>query len=505
MVEQLFCKQRVGCSNHPAGSKFEMKSILKIFQNFLKFFYEKKVFFSEKNGKILVKKILGKYEIFCEGFLESGGYVNALWRKFLRKLPKDFQPRRVLLLGLGGGGVVKEIFKNFPNCYLAAVEYDDQMVKIAKETFLKNINLKSCQIFTMDAALFVKKPQKPFDLILIDIFKGSTPSPLLKSDEFLESVKLLLAKNGYLLVNFFRHLNEFLPFFEKFFYLYKKTKFWFNQLAIFKNFPLKNFLNKEQSLAFLSSKVRNSKRMKIVGEEGIYGIQRDFLFFYVEKYVSFLEPKIEKGNKPKIVIWEPLNSPCIFSKWLKFPFVFFPKKIGIFHLKEENYWKEWSLNCQRNRKKFLTKGNYEIFKTDLQNFLFFYEKSGQLEFFFRFFIKKLLNFYSKTQRENVNFLLAKDKKKEEILAGLAFVDFLDISLSKYLISFLNKSARKTPAGIGLIDFWFKHCLLKKISFLDFGVLWTWGNPKSWKGFSNFKRQFNLYEITFSKVYFKILI
>lgn len=476
--------------------------MLKIFKNLSKFFYEKEVYFSPKNGKIVLKKFLGTLELFSNGFLQSGPYVTNLWRKVFKKISKNFQPKIVLWLGLGGGGGVKESLKFFKKAKVIAIDYDPVMIDIAQKFFLKKVSLDRCQILLADAFEFVQFFQKPVDLILVDLFLGTKPSPILKSEVFLENLKRLLKKEGYLVVNFFRHQKEFSKYFEKYFGLLQNISFWFNKISIYKTF-LEQFLNPEQSLIFLRSKIKNAKKEKIVGKE-IFGLQKDFGFFRLEKYVSVKEPEISSFGKPKIVIWQRIGNLKPQSGWFKIPFKFLTKKIGVVPLKE-NYFQNWSLHHQHHLKRWLKKKDFDIVRTSLEKFLFFYDKSKHVDFIFRWGIKNVLRFHYQAHPENLNFFLVLKKPENKVVGGLAVLDYPDISQSFYLISFLSEEGKKNSVGVGLFDFWHKISLAKNLKFLNFGILWKEGDPKSWQGFSNFKKKFGVYEIFYTDICFKILI
>jgi len=69
--------------------------------------------FSPKNGLIKVRKFFYGYEVVAGGCFQSGWYVTALWRKMLKEVPLDHKVKTVLMLGLGGGGVLRKCGRNF--------------------------------------------------------------------------------------------------------------------------------------------------------------------------------------------------------------------------------------------------------------------------------------------------------------------------------------------------------------------------------------------------------
>ena len=105
--------------------------------------------------------------------------------------------------------------------------------------------------------------------------------------------------------------------------------------------------------------------------------------------------------------------------------------------------------------------------------------------------------------KNIDYLLAAEKSTGNIFAGLATLDLPSISQSIHHNAFLDHTMPHSSVGTGLVDHWFQSCIQKNIRFLNFGVFWSKGQLKSWKGFSNFKSQFGIQIIKFPKILFKI--
>jgi len=111
----------------------------------------------------------------------------------------------------------------------------------------------------------------------------------------------------------------------------------------------------------------------------------------------------------------------------------------------------------------------------------------------------------KYDSENLRLYATRDKKDKNIFAGLATVNHPDISLSRNFISFIDKNSTRGSAGYRMIDRWHKDCLDQGLNFLDFGIIWKKDDPKSWQGYSNFKRQFNPYIIRYPRSLFRIVM
>ena len=138
---------------------------------------------SKYNGKVLVKRSwgLGTY-LEVGGLTQSGGILNTIWRTALRKVyRKGLSVKSCLVLGLGGGTVVKWIRKYWPEAVITAIDIDPVMVELGKKYLgLKDVDIK------MGNALDFKK--RGFDLVIIDTYCGDNFPPGFESDDFIKSL-----------------------------------------------------------------------------------------------------------------------------------------------------------------------------------------------------------------------------------------------------------------------------------------------------------------------------
>lgn len=128
-------------------------------------------------------------------------YTKALFVAFYAA-PK---PRRILMIGLGGGAVPRAIRKVFPDVEIESVELDPAVAKVAGSYFGFSGDERS-RVHIDDGRLFVRKQVRAgakFDIILIDAFeKASIPEHML-TKEFLIEVKALLSPGGVVAANTF--------------------------------------------------------------------------------------------------------------------------------------------------------------------------------------------------------------------------------------------------------------------------------------------------------------
>ena len=56
-----------------------------------------------------------------------------MWNNAFKRIPKDFKAKNILILGLGGGNIIKLLQKRHPKANINVVEWDEVMIDIAKK------------------------------------------------------------------------------------------------------------------------------------------------------------------------------------------------------------------------------------------------------------------------------------------------------------------------------------------------------------------------------------
>ena len=117
------------------------------------------------------------------------------------------EPERVLVLGLGGGVIPREMHHYFPAIEIDVVEIDPEIPLIAKRFFGFREDDK-LRVHIDDGRMFIKKqlrldPIPKYDLIILDAFNSDYIPFHLMTKEFLEEVKGVLAEDGVVIANVF--------------------------------------------------------------------------------------------------------------------------------------------------------------------------------------------------------------------------------------------------------------------------------------------------------------
>ncbi len=437
--------------------------------------------------------------------------MQAVFRGMLRLLPRGLTPRKILVLGLGAGGCVPVIQKRFPGVHLVALEYDDVMVALAKATYLREAKEGSVEIIVGDIRETLPRLAMEFDVILVDVFCGSKVAPVLSTKEVLEELSRLLTSRGYLLVNLFREREPVSKTIEDVFCLHTTKRVRYNDIGLFRHQGMgrpgeelpQGFQDREQSRFYLEA-LNPSTSTQIIQEHGMLGLRTRIGPVWVDRCVSSHEPSVSPTRHIRLISWQPTEGSQ-FPGWWRIPDPFACRFLkGVAILESPTYWTLWSSHAKRHRKKFLERDQYEIQEVDLQTFADAYHATKFLGPVTRRTFIRVLRYHLASHAEHVHLTVVRRLSDKRILSGLATIDYPDISQSTHVIAFIHRDAQGTSVGVGLIDQWFRRCLDHQIRFLNFGILRGPRDPRSWQGYTDFKRQFHLIEILYPRPVFRIV-
>jgi spermidine synthase len=113
-----------------------------------------------------------------------------------------FQPRpkRLVLIGLGGGSLIKFCYYRLPGTQLTAVELDPNVIAF-RDTFLLPPDDSRLQVLEADGAEFLENTEKGIDALLVDAFDKTGFAPSLANREFFDNAYAKLSGNGVLVIN----------------------------------------------------------------------------------------------------------------------------------------------------------------------------------------------------------------------------------------------------------------------------------------------------------------
>ena len=117
------------------------------------------------------------------------------------------QPKRMLVLGLGGGVIPRDMRHYFPDAEIDVVDIDPEIPQVAKEFFGFSEDDK-LKVHVDDGRMFIKKqlrrnPVPRYDIIILDAFNGDYIPFHLMTREFLQEVKGVVDDDGVVVANVF--------------------------------------------------------------------------------------------------------------------------------------------------------------------------------------------------------------------------------------------------------------------------------------------------------------
>jgi spermidine synthase len=117
-------------------------------------------------------------------------------------------PERVLMLGLGGGSLVKFLLDQCSDCRVDAVEKRPKIVEVAREYFHLPQDQR-LSVHVEDALQFLEAPRTDlYDLIAVDLHDSHGMAPVVQRTEFFPCCHNWLAADGMLVINLWYGSNE---------------------------------------------------------------------------------------------------------------------------------------------------------------------------------------------------------------------------------------------------------------------------------------------------------
>ncbi len=111
-------------------------------------------------------------------------------------------PRKVLMLGLGGGTSLRTLRFLLPQVELTAVELDSRMIELAREHM--EVEATGTRIITGDAYAWLRENKETYDVVFDDVYGVSAEDvvrPELYTPELLKALRRSLAKGGVFAAN----------------------------------------------------------------------------------------------------------------------------------------------------------------------------------------------------------------------------------------------------------------------------------------------------------------
>jgi len=123
----------------------------------------------------------------------------AYTRKMMAFLLFHQNPKRVLIVGLGGGSLAKFCHKHLPRARVTAVEIDPTVIAMSGQFGVPTD--ERLAIVQADAADYLPATQADTDVLLLDGFDRDGIAPSLSNPAFFDAARRRLRPNGLLVAN----------------------------------------------------------------------------------------------------------------------------------------------------------------------------------------------------------------------------------------------------------------------------------------------------------------
>ncbi len=125
------------------------------------------------------------------------GYTRAMmaFMLFMR------DPRKVMMIGLGGGSLAKFVHRRLPNASTTVVELDPRVVAVARQYFRLPEEDPRLRIIIGDGATYLETVKSKSNVIIVDGYGAEAQAPALSTPAFYRSCHAALSRYGILVVN----------------------------------------------------------------------------------------------------------------------------------------------------------------------------------------------------------------------------------------------------------------------------------------------------------------
>jgi len=110
------------------------------------------------------------------------------------------EPRRILVVGLGGGTLPAFLHRHYPDAAIDAVDIDPDVVFVAKKFFGFREDDRM-RVHVADGRKFIEGIRQPYDAVFLDAFGADTVPAHLTTQEFLRAVRRAVNPGGVVVGN----------------------------------------------------------------------------------------------------------------------------------------------------------------------------------------------------------------------------------------------------------------------------------------------------------------
>lgn len=164
---------------------------------------------SRYNQDIRVIEEWGVRRLLVNGSRQSGPTIQELWVQAIDAfgLPRFQSHPSILVLGVGGGTVMRILDQRIHKPHITAVDIDASIISIAKKYFGFD-SFPFIRFIVDDAKKYINRASAhSYDLVVIDLFIGRIIPEFVRQPSFYQSVQRCLRPQGILLINYLREFD----------------------------------------------------------------------------------------------------------------------------------------------------------------------------------------------------------------------------------------------------------------------------------------------------------
>lgn len=224
---------------------------------------------------------------------------------------------------------------------------------------------------------------------------------------------------------------------------------------------------------------------------------RDTSPFVREFAISDAPPSRTPEERSKFILWRPVKAKAIPEGWVRSPFeISVVRATGFTHVGPQ-YASRWSQNARHLLKRLPAK-DIRIEEVTFSSYRAALPTGGKFRSIYAFMTWKAGRF-DRIYGSAMHWYLAYNKESAAV-SGLGVLMLPEQNFSFHVSAFTDRRYDEPEANVGLIDRWHRDALARGISYIDFGSLWRPGDPKSWKGFADFKKKFGVQLVHLPQTY-----
>ena len=134
-------------------------------------------------------------------FSDPDALISPYTRKMMAFLLFNPDPRRNLMIGLGGGSLAKFCYRHLPRSHITVVEIDADVIALRNEFCIPNDDDRF-RVVHDDGARYLERLEEQMDVLLIDAFDADGIALSLANSNFYSRAVRQLTESGMLVMNF---------------------------------------------------------------------------------------------------------------------------------------------------------------------------------------------------------------------------------------------------------------------------------------------------------------